>query len=79
MFAFAMIALFGFAQQGQTQDKKVDHMEHNEMLQACAKACSDCQRMCDMCATHCSHMLAEGKKEHMPTLGACPDLYLINI
>jgi hypothetical protein len=32
----------------------VDHMEHNAMMQSCAKACSDCQRACDSCATHCA-------------------------
>lgn len=49
------------------------HSEHDPMLQACAKACSDCQRMCDMCATHCAHLLADGKKEHLTTLGTCRD------
>jgi hypothetical protein len=49
------------------------HMEHDAMLQACAKACSDCQRMCDMCATHCAHQLAAGKQEHLTTLATCRD------
>lgn len=71
--ALVVLSLCGFAQQGQTQEKKADHMEHNEMMQACAKACSDCQRACDMCSTHCSHMLGEGKKEHSVTLATCQD------
>jgi hypothetical protein len=62
-----------FAQPGQTQEKKVAHMEHDEMLQACAKACSDCQRACDSCATHCTHMLHEGQKEHLATVMSCQD------
>lgn len=49
------------------------HAEHDEMLQACAKACSDCQRACGMCATHCAHLLADGKKEHGTTLATCQD------
>lgn len=39
----------------------------------CAKACSDCQRSCELCSTHCSKMLMEGKKEHMATLETCRD------
>ena len=54
-------------------DAAVHHAEHDEMLQACAKACSDCQRQCDTCASHCAHMLAEGKKEHLTTLMTCRD------
>jgi len=73
---FAVFAIFGlmaFALQGQTQEKKVDHMEYSAVMQDCAKACSDCQRTCDMCATHCAHMLHEGKKEHLTTLATCRD------
>lgn len=49
------------------------HAEHDEMLQACAKACSDCQRACDTCATHCAHLMADGKKEHLTSLMTCRD------
>src|SRR5580692_2921269 len=63
--ARAIVGLVAFAQQGQTQEKKTVHLEHNEMMQACAKDCSDCQRACDSCATHCTHKLFEGKKEHL--------------
>ncbi len=69
----AVISLVGFAGTGRADDKKGDHMEHNEMFQACAKACSDCQRACDTCATHCAHMTAEGKKEHVTSLATCQD------
>ena len=70
---FSIFGLMAFALQGQTQEKKVDHMEHSAVMQDCAKACSDCQRTCDMCATHCAHMLHEGKKEHLTTLATCRD------
>lgn len=71
--AVALAALEGnlFAQAPQAAAPH--HMEHDAMLQACAKACSDCQRACDMCATHCAHQLAEGKKEHLATLATCRD------
>ncbi len=56
-----------------SQDKSKAHADHDISLQACAKACSDCQRACDSCATHCAHMLADGKKEHAATLATCRD------
>ena len=71
--ALAIVGLVAFAHEGQTQEKKVDHMEHNAMMQSCAKACSDCQRMCDHCATHCANLLADGKKEHLASLMHCQD------
>ncbi len=46
---------------------------HKEMFDHCAKACNDCQRICDACATHCAHLMAKGKMEHMKTLGTCQD------
>jgi len=72
-FALAIIGVVVFAPQGRAQEKKGDHMEHSEMMQACAKACSDCQRACDLCGTHCAHLLTEGKKEHLATLRSCQD------
>jgi hypothetical protein len=69
----AFIATNAFAQQTKTQEKKIDHAEHNAMMQECAKACSDCQLACDLCATHCAHLLADGKKEHLACLMNCQD------
>ncbi len=71
--ALAIGGLMAFAQPGQTQEKKVAYLEHDAVLQACAKACSDCQRACDTCTTHCTHMLHEGKHEHLTTLMSCQD------
>ncbi|CAN5152745.1 hypothetical protein BH11PLA2_BH11PLA2_47010 [soil metagenome] len=72
--ALIAFAFFGASASGQkAEPKKVDHMEHNEMMQACSKACSECQRACDTCATHCTHMLQEGKKDHLATAMACQD------
>jgi Domain of Unknown Function (DUF326) len=71
--ALAILGVVVFAQNAQTQDKKMDHSEHNAMMQACAKACSDCQQMCNSCTTHCTHMLLQGKKEHLTSLRTCQD------
>jgi hypothetical protein len=49
------------------------HDAHAAHFDACAKACYDCSRACEMCAHHCAHLVAEGKKEHMTTLGTCTD------
>jgi hypothetical protein len=46
---------------------------HKEMFDRCAKACNDCQRICDACAAHCAHLIAKGKMEHMKTLRTCQD------
>ncbi len=70
------LAALGNSAQAQPKAKSeshAGHMEHDEMLQACAKACSDCQRACDMCSTHCAHQLAMGKKDHAATLASCQD------
>ena len=69
----AIGGIAAFAQPGRTQEKKVGHAEHDEMMQTCAKACSDCQRACDSCATHCAHLLREGTKEHLATVMSCQD------
>jgi len=54
------------------QDKKKGH-DHHAMFEKCATACNDCQRMCDMCTTHCAKMVAEGKKEHFTSMQTCQD------
>ncbi len=76
--ALALIALLAITPAARTAEPKaepakIEHSEHDAMMMSCAKACSDCQRMCDMCATHCSHMLAEAKKDHSKTLATCLD------
>ena len=49
------------------------HKMHAEQYDKCAKACADCMRECESCARHCAHMVAQGHKEHLTTLGTCPD------
>src|SRR5437867_12605866 len=46
---------------------------HHEHFMACAKACTACQLECDSCFHHCKHLVAEGKKEHAPTVQTCVD------
>jgi hypothetical protein len=48
-------------------DPHAGHFDH------CAKACAECMRECESCAHHCAHMVADGKKDHMETLGTCTD------
>jgi hypothetical protein len=50
-----------------------DKDAHGEHFTACAKACADCMRECESCAHHCAYQVAEGKKEHLTTLGTCAD------
>ena len=71
-FALAIGGMMTFPQVGKSQARP-GHKGHSETMQACAKACSDCQRQCDSCATHCGNQLAEGKKEHLMTLMTCQD------
>lgn len=46
---------------------------HALHFEACAKACADCARQCESCARHCADLMADGKKEHIVTLGNCAD------
>src|SRR5579864_6576087 len=43
------------------------------MFDRCARACSDCQRICDACATYCAKLLAKGSEHHLETLASCRD------
>jgi hypothetical protein len=57
---------------GTAQDKPA-HDQHAAAFLDCAKVCNDCQRQCDSCARHCALLVAEGKKDHLETLGTCTD------
>ncbi len=45
------------------------HGQHD----ACAEACSECQRICDSCSTHCLNQVAEGNQDHKTTVQTCLD------
>jgi hypothetical protein len=57
---------------GRAADPVDVHM-HQEHFLKCAKACTDCQLMCDSCFAHCSALLVAGKKEHAETMQTCVD------
>jgi hypothetical protein len=63
------LALGGRAAGG---EKERPH-KHDGHFDKCAKACAECMRECESCATHCAHMVAQGKKDHMRTLQTCKD------
>lgn len=64
-----VLALVGWA-----TDKAVAAQQHaHGHFDKCAKACTDCLRECEACAHHCALMVADGKKEHLKTLGTCAD------
>ena len=65
LVALAFVGLLGFAQPGQTQDNRLDHGEYMEMMQTCARACTDCQRAVPRCgaATESPHYRSTTRRE----------------
>lgn len=47
--------------------------DHSDAYEHCAKACHECERMCNCCAAHCANLLAEGHKDHLRTVRSCQD------
>ncbi|MFO0798951.1 MAG: four-helix bundle copper-binding protein [Gemmataceae bacterium] len=69
--AAALLALgTGRAQESRSQPKAHDHAQH---FLDCAKACDDCARICEACGSHCTRLVADGKKEHLETVRTCHD------
>lgn len=58
-----------------SEDQKIQKTKdpHSDMMMSCAKACSDCQRACDMCSAHCLALMTEGKSQHAKTMQLCND------
>jgi hypothetical protein len=73
--AAALASLVGFAApRALAEDKDNKDKGHgHEAFVRCARACADCMRECESCAHHCAHMVADGKKDHLKTLGTCAD------
>lgn len=75
----AIVAVIGIASlifapgMSVSDDAKGGHSQHGELYGKCAKACAECQLVCDDCARHCAGALHEGKKEHYATLQATED------
>ena len=70
LLAGGLLAVAGRGTAG--DDRKADH-PHAGHFDACAKACTACLRACESCARHCAHLVAEGKKDYLLTLGTCAD------
>ena len=70
LFGLAAALLLAVAA-GADDKPAADH--HAGAFQDCAKACNECQLECDSCARHCALLVADGKKDHMETLGTCSD------
>jgi hypothetical protein len=71
--AVALAGGFGVLRLSAADDKKADpHRGHAEM-EACMKECARCAKECEMCLDHCTHLVADGKKEHVRTLRTCND------
>lgn len=58
---------------GLAHDRKSDAGGKDARLETCSKACSDCQRECDRCATYCAGILSKGTDHHLMTLMSCQD------
>jgi hypothetical protein len=62
-----------FAAAGFNAPESQPKPQHDHGMQACAEACSDCQRACDMCTTHCIRLLKDGKEAHIKSAMTCQD------
>jgi hypothetical protein len=74
LFGVALLALIGPAQGWTKEDVVIQKSPHaHGPHTVCAKACAECTLHCDSCFAHCSHLVADGKKEHMSTMYLCND------
>src|SRR5436190_17363733 len=70
-FALAGLSTVALAALGSAGEKPPDAREPSEtVFDHCAKACSDCHRACEGCATHCGRLMARGAEQHLDTLMA---------
>src|SRR3954469_5311271 len=49
------------------------HEAHASHFDQCAKACTECMRECESCAHHSVHLIADGKKDYLKSVGTCSD------
>jgi Domain of Unknown Function (DUF326) len=68
-----LVCFLSIASRSRAAGAQKEEHSHAAHFDACAKACADCMRSCESCAHHCAQMIADGKKEHMTTLGTCVD------
>ncbi|HEY2249709.1 MAG TPA: four-helix bundle copper-binding protein [Planctomycetaceae bacterium] len=74
-FALAGLSAAALTAFGSADDRRPDRKEGHDgtMFDKCAKACSDCQRECEACSTHCAKLLAKAGGHHLETLMTCRD------
>jgi len=74
-FALAGLSTVALAAFASADERRPDRKEgHAAMFEKCAKACSDCQRECEACATYCGKLLvAHSGGDHLDTLMTCRD------
>ena len=70
--AVALAGVFGAVRLAADERKADSHRGHAEM-EACMKECARCAKECESCFNHCTHMVAQGKKEHLRTARTCID------
>ena len=70
--ALAALQVAGMAQE-RGRKPGIGSPNPTDLFEPCARACSDCQRECDYCATHCADMLGKGEQTHLVTLQSCLD------
>lgn len=69
--AAALAAIEGFA--SANERGLVPAESGATMFDKCSRACADCQRQCDACATYCAKALAKGSAHHLESLTSCND------
>jgi len=73
-FALAGLSAAALTAFGSADERRPDRKDgHDVAFDKCAKSCSDCQRECEACATHCGKLLVKGSDHHLDTLMTCRD------
>jgi hypothetical protein len=49
------------------------HGEHSAHFDECAKACTECQVVCQSCFSHCGTLVSKGETQHQSTMRYCVD------
>jgi hypothetical protein len=74
LLGIALVILAGPADvQPRAKEAPVKAPHEHGPFDVCAKACADCMLQCDSCHHHCTHLVAEGKKDHFATMRLCDD------
>jgi hypothetical protein len=68
------LLLIGSAAKAQPpEDKRGEKTNKAAQMEQCSRSCSACMRACEICALHSAQLVADGKKEHLRSLGLCLD------